>query len=37
MEPVLMKYKHIFHLEDSNDFKDTDIVEHRIVTGDAKP
>jgi len=32
-----MKYKHVFHQEGSNDFKGTDLVEHRIVTGDAKP
>ena len=37
MEPLLMKYKHVFHQEGSNDFKGTDLVEHRIVTGDAKP
>ena len=36
MEP-LMKYKHVFHQEGSNDFKGTDLVEHRIVTGDANP
>lgn len=32
LEPVLMKYTHIFHEEGSTDF-----AEHRIVTGDAKP
>ena len=37
IEPLLMKYKHIFHQEGSNDFKGTDLVEHMIVTGDAKP
>jgi hypothetical protein len=37
MEPVLRKYKHIFHVERSNDFKGTDLIEHRITTGDAKP
>jgi hypothetical protein len=37
MEPLLMKYRHVFHQEGSNDFKGTDLVEHRIVTGDAKP
>jgi hypothetical protein len=36
MEPVLMKYKHVFHQEGSNDFKGTDLVEHRIVTGDGQ-
>jgi hypothetical protein len=37
MEPVLVKYKHVFHEEGSNDFQDTDLGEHQIVTGDAKP
>jgi hypothetical protein len=37
MEPVVMKYRHVFHQEGSNDFKCTDLVEHRIVTGDVKP
>jgi hypothetical protein len=37
MEPVLVKYRHVFHQEGSNDFKGTDLVEHRIVTGNAKP
>jgi hypothetical protein len=37
IEPVLMKYKHIFYREGSIDFKGTDLVEHRIVTGNAKP
>jgi hypothetical protein len=37
MEPVLRKYRHIFHVEGSNDFKGTDLIEHRIITGDTKP
>jgi hypothetical protein len=37
MELVLMKYRHVFHQEGSNDFKGTGLVKHRIVTGDAKP
>jgi hypothetical protein len=37
MKPVLRKYRHIFHAEGSNDFKGTDLIEHRIITGDAKP
>jgi hypothetical protein len=37
MEPFLMKYREVFHQECSNDFKGTDLVEHRIVKGDAKP
>jgi hypothetical protein len=34
---VLRKYRHIFHVEGSNDFRGTDLIEHRIITGDAKP
>jgi hypothetical protein len=37
LEPVLRKYRHIFHVEGSNDFKGTDLIERRIITGDAKP
>jgi hypothetical protein len=37
MEPVLRKYRHVLHVEGSNDFKGTDLIEHRIITGDAKP
>jgi hypothetical protein len=37
MEAILRKYGHIFHVEGSNDFKGTDLIEHRIITGDAKP
>jgi hypothetical protein len=37
MDPVLRKYRHIFHVEGINDFKGTDLIEHRIITGDAKP
>jgi hypothetical protein len=37
MEPVLRKYRHIFHVEGSNDFRGTDLIELRIITGDAKP
>jgi hypothetical protein len=37
IEPVLVKYQGIFYVEGSNDFKGTDLVEHRIITGDAKP
>jgi hypothetical protein len=37
LEPVLAKYRNVFHREGSNDFQGTDLVEHRIVTGDAKP
>jgi len=37
MEPVLVKYRHVFHGEGRNDFQSTDLVKHRIVTSDAKP
>ena len=37
MEPILVKYRHVFHEEGSNDFRGTDLVEHKIVTGNAKP
>jgi len=31
-----MKYAHVFHDENTNDFKGTKVTEHQIV-GDAKP
>jgi hypothetical protein len=37
IEPVLLKYSHIFHDEGTNDFKGTDLLEHQIITGDAQP
>jgi hypothetical protein len=37
IEPVLARYSNIFHDDESNDFKSTDLVEHRIITGDAAP
>jgi hypothetical protein len=36
IEPVLIKYTGIFHDED-NDFKSTNVVVHKIETGDATP
>jgi hypothetical protein len=36
MEPPLRKYRHIFPVEGSNDFKGTDLKGHRIITGDAR-
>jgi hypothetical protein len=35
MEPVLKRYRHVFH-DESDEFKGTDLVEH-LITGDAKP
>jgi hypothetical protein len=37
IEPVLRKYAHVFHDEESNDFKETYVIEHRILVGDANP
>jgi len=37
IEPVLRKYRYVFHDEDHAEFKGTDLVEHRNITGDAKP
>jgi len=37
IEPVLRQYRHVFHDEDDAEFKDTDLVEHRIIAGDAEP
>ena len=37
MEPVRRHYRHVFHDKDEAEFKGTDLVEHRIITGDAKP
>ena len=32
-----MKYAHVFHDENTNDFKGTDVIEHEIIVGYAKP
>ena len=37
IEPVLLKYAHVFHDEESNDFKATDVVEHEINLNDPTP
>jgi hypothetical protein len=37
MEAVLLKYGHVFHDESKGTFPGTDVIEHRIITGDAKP
>jgi hypothetical protein len=37
MGPVLLKYAELFHDDEDNDFESTDVVEHRIETGDATP
>jgi hypothetical protein len=37
IEPVLVKYAHIFHDEETNGFKGTSVIEHQIPVGDAQP
>jgi len=34
---VLQKYAHVFHDEETNDFKSTDVIEHQILLEDNKP
>jgi hypothetical protein len=35
--PIFLKYAHVFHDEDMNDFKDTDIIEHQIIVDNVPP
>jgi len=37
IEPILIKYAHVFHGENENDFKCTNVVENQIQLGDTKP
>jgi hypothetical protein len=37
IEPVLKKLAHVFHDEDTNDFKSTTVVEHKIIVTDPTP
>ena len=37
IELVLLKYAHVFHDEESNDFKATELVEHEINLEDPTP
>lgn len=37
IEPILWKYAHVFHDEETNDFPGTNIVEHCIPVGDVQP
>ena len=32
-----MKYAHVFHDEETSEFKGTDVIEHEILVGDATP
>jgi len=36
IEPIIMKYAHIFLDEETNDFKWTTVIEHQIPIGDAR-
>jgi len=37
IEPVLVKYAHVFHDKELNDFKATNVVEYEIPVGDTTP
>ena len=37
IDPVLLKYAHVFHDEETNEFKGTNVIEHKISVGDARP
>jgi hypothetical protein len=37
IEPVLKKYAHVFHDEETNDFKSTNVIVHRIELTDPTP
>ena len=37
IEQILLKYAHVFHDEETNDFKGTNVIEHEIPIGDARP
>jgi hypothetical protein len=37
LEPVLCKYAQVFHDQESNDFKATEVVEHQIILENPTP
>jgi hypothetical protein len=37
IEPVLLKYAHLFHDEQMNYFKGTSVIEHEIPLNDTRP
>jgi hypothetical protein len=37
IEPVLKRFAHVFHDEETNDFKSTTLVEHQIIVTDPTP
>ena len=36
-EAVLLRYAHVFHDEQTNDFKGTNVIEHEVVVDNARP
>jgi hypothetical protein len=36
IEPILLKYAYVFHDEETNDFRGTNVMEHEIPIGDAR-
>jgi len=37
IEPVLMKYAHVFHDEESNEFKGSSVIQHEILLNNTRP
>jgi hypothetical protein len=37
IEPVLQKFAHVFHDEETDDFKSTNVIEHQVLLDDPKP
>ena len=37
IEPVLQKYAHVFHDEETSDFRSTNVIEHHILLEDKNP
>jgi len=37
IEPVLVKYAHVFHDDETNDFRGMDMVEHQILVENVQP
>jgi hypothetical protein len=37
LEPVLAIYRYVFHREGSNEFRGTDLAEHKIISRNARP
>ena len=37
LEPVLLRYAHVFHDEQTNEFKGTTVIEHQILVDNGRP